>query len=73
MFTALFKLLTGFGITFPPVIGGVFRAMITLEGTLTLLAPGFQLVEETRNLARPGRGSVTSSIPHRCATPPPTK
>lgn len=51
MFTDLFRLLTGFGITFPPVIGGVFRAMVTLEGTLTLLAPGFQIVDETRALA----------------------
>lgn len=51
MFTALFTLLTEFGITFPPVIGGVFRAMVTLEGTLTLLAPGFQMMEESRSLA----------------------
>src|SRR5215470_19499805 len=51
MFTALFTLLTEFGITFPPVIGGVFRAMVTLEGTLALLAPGFQMMEESRSLA----------------------
>ena len=51
MFTALFTLLMEFGITFPPVIGGVFRAMVTLEGTLTLLAPGFQMMEESRSLA----------------------
>jgi ubiquinone biosynthesis protein len=51
MFTALFTLLTEFGITFPPVIGGVFRAMVTLEGTLALLAPGFQMMEESRSVA----------------------
>lgn len=51
MFTALFTLLADFGITFPPVIGGVFRAMVTLEGTLTLLAPDFQIMEESRSLA----------------------
>jgi len=51
MFTALFTMLTEFGITFPPVIGGVFRAMVTLEGTLALLAPGFQMMEESRSLA----------------------
>ncbi len=51
MFTALFALLLEFGIAFPPVIGGVFRAMVTLEGTLALLAPGFQMVEETRTAA----------------------
>jgi ubiquinone biosynthesis protein len=57
MFTALFTLLTEFGITFPPVIGGVFRAMVTLEGTLALLAPGFQMMEESRSLASSLLGS----------------
>jgi len=60
MFTALFQLLTGFGITFPPVIGGVFRAMVTLEGTLTLLAPGFPIVDETRGLAGSWLGELVS-------------
>ena len=60
MFTALFRLLTGFGITFPPVIGGVFRAMITLEGTLTLLAPGFKIVDETRGLAGSWLGDLVA-------------
>src|SRR5215467_15982196 len=32
MFNALFRLLVSFGLVFPPVIGGVFRAMMTLEG-----------------------------------------
>ena len=51
MFAALFALLTEFGVTFPPAICGVFRAMVTLEGTLALLAPGFQMIEESRSLA----------------------
>jgi ubiquinone biosynthesis protein len=57
MFAALFALLAEFGVTFPPVIGGVFRAMVTLEGTLTLLAPGFQMMEESRALAAALLGS----------------
>ena len=50
MFTDLFGLLLDFGIAFPPEIGGVFRALVTLDGTLGLLAPGFQIVDETRTL-----------------------
>jgi ubiquinone biosynthesis protein len=69
MFTALFTLLTEFGITFPPVIGGVFRAMVTLEGTLTLLAPGFQMMEESRSLAGSLLGSqLTASSLREVAT-----
>ena len=51
MFTTLFRLLLEFGLVFPPVIAAVFRAMITLDGTLGRLAPGFQIVEETRTMA----------------------
>jgi ubiquinone biosynthesis protein len=57
MFAALFALLTEFELTFPPVIGGVFRAMVTLEGTLALLAPGFQMMEESRSVAAALLGS----------------
>jgi ubiquinone biosynthesis protein len=67
MFTALFTLLTEFGITFPPVIGGVFRAMVTLEGTLTLLAPGFQMMEESRSLAGSLLGSQLAPSSVRAA------
>jgi ubiquinone biosynthesis protein len=67
MFTALFRLLTGFGITFSPVIGGVFRAMITLEGTLTLLAPGFKIVDETRGLAGSWLGDLAAPSSLRAA------
>jgi ubiquinone biosynthesis protein len=51
MFTTLFQLVAEFGLVFPPVIAAVFRAMITLEGTLARLAPGFQIVEETQTIA----------------------
>ena len=51
MFSELFGLLVEFGIAFPPQIAGVSRAIVTLEGTLGLLAPGFDLVDETRAMA----------------------
>jgi ubiquinone biosynthesis protein len=51
MFAEMLGLLMEFGIAFPPQIAGVFRAIVTLEGTLGLLAPGFELVEETRAMA----------------------
>ena len=60
MFTTLFRLLAEFGLVFPPVIAAVFRAMITLEGTLARLAPGFQIVEETRTMAASWLGEVPS-------------
>jgi ubiquinone biosynthesis protein len=60
MFTSLFRLLVNFGLVFPPVIGGVFRAMMTLEGTLDTLSPGFDLVAETRNLASSWLGQMLS-------------
>jgi len=58
MFTTLFLLLADFGLVFPPVIAAVFRAMITLEGTLARLAPGFQIIEETRTIAASWLGEV---------------
>jgi len=58
MFTTLFRLLAEFGLVFPPVIAAVFRAMITLEGTLARLDPGFQIVEESRKLAASWLGDL---------------
>ena len=58
MFTTLFRLLADFGLVFPPVIAAVFRAMITLEGTLARLAPGFQIIEETQTMAASWLGEV---------------
>lgn len=48
MFDDLFRLMMDFGLTFPPQVAAAFRSLITLEGTLALLAPGFQLVDEAR-------------------------
>jgi ubiquinone biosynthesis protein len=52
MFTDLFRLITRFGLGIPPEVAAVFRALATLEGTLTLLAPGFDLVGEAQGFAR---------------------
>jgi len=50
MFSELFGLLLQFGIAFPPEIGAVFRAVVTLEGTLGVLSPGFKIMDEARTL-----------------------
>jgi ubiquinone biosynthesis protein len=51
MFSTLLRMLLDFGLVFPPVIGGVFRAMMTLEGTLARLSPGFEIIAESQALA----------------------
>jgi len=60
MFNSLFRLLVSFGLVFPPMIGGVFRAMVTLEGTLITLSPGFDIVTETGSLAGSWLGQMLS-------------
>ena len=60
MFNSLFRLLVSFGLVFPPMIGGVFRAMVTLEGTLVTLSPGFDIVNETGSLAGSWLGQMLS-------------
>ncbi|MGW0330980.1 ABC1 kinase family protein [Streptomyces sp. NPDC003011] len=51
MFTALFRMLARFGLAVPPEVAAVFRALATIEGTLTAVAPGFNLLEEARRFA----------------------
>jgi ubiquinone biosynthesis protein len=51
MFTDLFRLGSRFELTIPPEIGTVLRALATMEGTLTLLEPGFDLAVEARRYA----------------------
>ncbi|CRK56372.1 Ubiquinone biosynthesis monooxygenase UbiB [Alloactinosynnema sp. L-07] len=48
MFTDLFKVMTSFELSVPPAIAAVFRALTTMEGTLAGLAPGFDIVTESR-------------------------
>jgi ubiquinone biosynthesis protein len=51
MFTDLFRLITAYGLEVPPEIAAVFRALATMEGTLAGLAPGFNIVVESRSYA----------------------
>jgi ubiquinone biosynthesis protein len=48
MFTDLFRIVADHGLAVPPEIAAVFRALATMEGTLTQLAPGFDIVAEAR-------------------------
>ena len=40
-----------FGITLPPEFSTFFRALVTLEGTLTMLSPGYLVIEAAEQLA----------------------
>jgi ubiquinone biosynthesis protein len=51
MFTDLFRLITEFRLSIPPAIAAVFRALATVEGTLALLSPGFNILVESRAFA----------------------
>ncbi|MEV0143657.1 MULTISPECIES: AarF/UbiB family protein [unclassified Nonomuraea] len=51
MFTDLFRIVSGHGLSVPPEVAAVFRALATLEGTLQRLAPGFDLMGEARSFA----------------------
>ena len=51
LFTDLFRLGSRFELTIPAEVGTVLRAMATMEGTLTLVEPGFDLVVEARQYA----------------------
>lgn len=51
MFTDLLRLVSDYGLAVPPEVAGVFRALATMEGTLAGLAPGFDIVAESRAFA----------------------
>ncbi|WP_207781934.1 ABC1 kinase family protein [Phytoactinopolyspora limicola] len=51
MFGDLFRIVANHGLAIPPEVAAVFRTLGTAEGTLVDLAPGFDLVTETRALA----------------------
>jgi ubiquinone biosynthesis protein len=51
IFTDLFHLASRFELSIPPEIGTVLRALATLEGTLTVLEPDFDIVTEARQYA----------------------
>ncbi len=52
MFTDLFRMVSDHGLSVPPEVAAVFRSMATLEGTLAHVAPGFEILEETRSYAK---------------------
>lgn len=69
LFVDLFQVLLDFGLAFPPVVGGVFRALVTLQGTLALLAPDFQMVDEARAMgAEWAQESLGPASLHKTAT-----
>ncbi|MFD1932084.1 MULTISPECIES: ABC1 kinase family protein [Nonomuraea] len=51
MFTDLFRIVSEYGLSIPPEVAAVFRALATLEGTLVRLSPGFHLIGEARAFA----------------------
>lgn len=51
VFVDLVRILADHGMTAPPELAAVFRAIGTLDGTLTALDPGFDLVTEARRYA----------------------
>lgn len=51
MFGDLFRIVADHGLAIPPEMAAVFRTLATAEGTLTAIAPEFDLVSETRTLA----------------------
>jgi ubiquinone biosynthesis protein len=51
MFSDLFRIVTDYGLSVPPEVAATFRALAVLEGTLSQLDPGFDLVAEARAFA----------------------
>jgi ubiquinone biosynthesis protein len=51
IFVELLAMLQSYDLAFPPEVGAVFRAAVTLEGTLRVLSPSFPLMDEARTLA----------------------
>lgn len=68
VFADLLQLVARYGLTVPPEAAAVFRALATLEGTLTKISPGFNMVDEARGATlgtarrgtSPGQGGPVS-------------
>ncbi len=69
MFTDLFKIVSAYGLSIPPEVAAVFRALATLEGTLVRLSPGFDLIGEARAFAGRHLSEKLDAAPSR--RPPP--
>ena len=50
LFTDVLKTLIEFELALPPHVAAVFRCLVTLEGTLAVLSPHFQVVDESRTV-----------------------
>ncbi|WP_372660079.1 ABC1 kinase family protein [Amycolatopsis kentuckyensis] len=51
LFTSLFRVVADFRLSVPPPIAAVFRALATVEGTLSALDPAFDVLAESRAFA----------------------
>jgi ubiquinone biosynthesis protein len=51
MFNDLFRIITSHDLGVPPEVAAVFRALATIEGTITRISPGFDLVAASRQFA----------------------
>ncbi len=58
-FTDLFRLVTAYELGVPPQVAAIFRTLATLEGTLTTIDPGFDLVAQARES---GRGLMVEAL-----------
>ncbi|SKC74670.1 ABC1 kinase family protein [Krasilnikoviella flava] len=57
-FAGLVRLVTSSGIAVPPQVAAAFRTFASLEGTLGLLSPGYDLVSGARDHGRPLLGRL---------------
>jgi len=60
MLTELLQLCFTFGLTLPPELSTVFRALGTLEGTLRVLAPGYLAIDAAQRIAAEWAGERAS-------------
>jgi len=67
LFTALMELMREFGLAVDPPVGGALRALATVQSTLELLAPGFQLIDEAKAYAQTLFNPFTSPVRPRSA------
>jgi ubiquinone biosynthesis protein len=51
MLNDLLQLLFAFGVTLPPEFSTFFRALVTLEGTIVTLSPGYQVIQAAQEVA----------------------
>jgi ubiquinone biosynthesis protein len=61
MLNDMMQLFFTFGMSLPAEFGTLFRALITLEGTLTTLSPGYLVIDEAQKLAAQWAGDQLSA------------